>query len=84
MAVIVVHQRFKDQPTSQVLRIMTLSRLMSDRDQSGTGWCAISVRLLTTQPARPQIQHQFAGNPESTGLRSGLFSNEQGPYPLRT
>jgi hypothetical protein len=68
----------------QVARIMMLSRLMSDCDQSGTGWHAISACLFATQPARPQFRHAVAGNPGSTGLRSGLFSNELGPYPLRT
>jgi hypothetical protein len=58
MAVIVVHQRFRDEPTSQVLRIMTLSRLMSDRDQSGTGGCAISAFLLAAQPERPPVPAQ--------------------------
>jgi hypothetical protein len=66
-----------------------LSRLMSDRDQSGVGGCAPQISnsgalILATQPARPPIQHPFAGNPGSKGLRSGLFSIEQGPYPLRT
>jgi hypothetical protein len=70
---------YKDEPTSQVLRIMMLSRLMPDCDQSGTGGCAISARLLAAQPARPQFRHKTAGNSGSTGLRC-----EESPYPLRT
>jgi hypothetical protein len=89
VAVIVINVRFRDEPTSQVLRIMMLSRLMSDRDQSGTEGCAISAFLLAVQPERPQFRHQIAGqssmirsaslpNVGSTGLRSG-----ESPY-LRT
>jgi hypothetical protein len=79
---------------------MTLSRLMSDCKQSDTrefaaGWSKTGANLLAAQPVRSDFQHPFAGlfsgiqiasdlNVGSTGLRSGLFSNEQGPYPLRT
>jgi hypothetical protein len=68
----------------QVLRIMMLSRLTSDRRQSDTrefaaGWSKTGANLLAAQPVRPDFQHPFAGNSGSTGLRSG-----ESPYPLRT
>lgn len=79
---------------------MMLFRLMSDCKQSDTrkfaaGWSKTGANLLAAQPVRPDFQQPFAGlfsgiqiardqYMGSTGLRSGLFSNEQSPYPLRT
>ena len=89
MAFIIADQ-FQEEPTSQVLRIMLLSRLMLECSQSDTGWFAKQGNLLGTQPVRPQVRLQIAGqfsliqapnglNTGSTGLRSG-----ESPYPLRT
>ena len=75
----IVADQFQEERTSQVLRIMMLSRLMPECDQSGTGWFAKSANLFAAQPVRPQFRQQIAGNPGSTGLRSG-----ESPYPLRT
>jgi hypothetical protein len=83
MAFILADQ-FQEEPTSQVLRIMMLSRLMPECDQSGTRWFApiqsnVAANLFAAQPVRPQLRQQIAGNSGSTGLRSG-----ESPYPLRT
>jgi len=78
MAFIVADQ-FQEEPTSQVLRIMMLSRLMLDCDQSDTRWLAKSANIFAAQPVRPQFRQKIAGNSGSTGLRCGEF-----PYPLRT
>ena len=99
MACIVADQ-FQEEPCFQtnraeVLRIMMLSRLMPECDQSGTTWFAPiptngAANLLAAQPVRPQFRQQIAGqflliqiacdlNAGSTGLRSG-----ESPYPLRT
>lgn len=73
----------------QVLRIMTLSRLMSDCSQSDTSEFAAGLEktvatLFAAQSVRPDSRQSFAINPESLVLRSDLLSNEQIPYPLRT
>ncbi|MDB5340005.1 MAG: hypothetical protein JWN70_5624 [Planctomycetaceae bacterium] len=75
----IVADRIQEVSNSQVLRIMIFSRLMLDSDRSGTGWFAKRANLLATQPVRPQLRLQIAGNSRSTGLRSG-----ESPYPLRT
>ena len=74
----------------RVLRIMILSRLVPECDQSGTRWFAQSANPLAAQPVRPEFRRQIAGlfsaipiasdlNAGSTGLRCG-----DSPYPLRT
>lgn len=63
---------------------MMLSRLMTECEQSGTRRFAKSANPFAAQPVRPQLQHQFVGNPGSTGLRSDLCSSEPGPDLLRT
>ena len=99
MAFIVADQ-LQEEPCFQtnrakVLRIMMLSRLMLDCDQSDTRWFAaiqsnVAANLFTTQPVRPQFRRQVAGpfsliqiasdlNVRSTGL-----PGEESPYPLRT
>ena len=83
MAFIVADQ-FQEERTLQVSRIMMLSRLMPECDQSGTRWFAPiptngAANLLAAQPVRPQFRQQIAGNSGSTGLRG-----EESPYPLRT
>ena len=75
----IVADQFQEEVTSQVLRIMMLSRLMPECDQSGTRWFAQLANLFAAQPVRSQFRHQFVGNPGSTGLRG-----EESPYPLRT
>ena len=75
MAFIVAAQFRKNE---QVLRIMMLSRLMSECKQSDTRKFAATANLLAAQPVRPDFQQPFAVNPGSTGLRSGESS-----YPLR-
>jgi hypothetical protein len=79
MAFIVANQGYKDEPTSRVLRIMMLSRLMSDYKQRDMRRFAISANLLAAQPVRTRIQQHFAGYPGNTGLRS-----EESSYPLRS
>jgi hypothetical protein len=84
MAFIVVAPWIQDEPTSKVLRIMMLSRLMLDCDQSFTRWFApihsnVAANLFAAQPVRPQLRQQIAGNSGSTGLPGG-----ESPYPLRT
>ena len=74
----VADPRFQEESTSKVLRIMMLSRLMLDCDQSGTRWFAKSANLFAAQPVRPQFRQLIAGNSGSTGLPSG-----ESPYPLR-
>lgn len=66
-------------PTSQVMRIMMLSRLMSQHDRSDTRWFAGLANLFATQPVRPQFRKSISGNSGSQGLRSA-----ESPYPLRT
>ena len=80
----IVADQFQEESTSQVLRIMMLSWLMLDCDQSDTRWFApiqpnVAANLFAAQPVRLQLRQQIAGNSGSTGLRSG-----ESPYPLRT
>ena len=77
MLVIVVDQQFQEETTSQVLRIMMFSRLISDCRQSDTKWLASSANLFATQPVRPQIRQHLVSNPGNTGLPS-----EESTYPL--
>mgnify|MGYP000918942131 CR=1 FL=1 len=68
---------------------MMLSRPMSDCRQSDTREFAAGLEktratLLTARSVRSDSRQSFASNRESLGLRSDLFSEEQGPYPLRT
>jgi hypothetical protein len=76
---IVVNQRFQEEPTSQVLRIMTLSRLMHERKQSDTRRFAVAANRPAAQPVCPESQNPISGISGSQGLRSG-----ESPYPLRT
>ena len=75
--------------TSKVLRIMKLSRLMLNCDQSNTKRLApirsnAAANLFAAQPVRSQLRQKIAGNSGSTGLPGVLCSIEYGPYPLRT
>jgi hypothetical protein len=79
----------RKEPVSQVSRIMMLSRLISERKESDTREFAIGMdntgaNLCGTQPVCPETRQHIAGKSGSTGLRRGLFSIEDGPYPLRT
>jgi hypothetical protein len=79
MVFIADDQKFQEETTSQVSRIMMFSLLMSDCRQSDTKWFAIPANLFAAQPVRPQIRQHFAGNSGDTGLRS-----EESSYPLRS
>ena len=79
MVYIVADYQFQEETTSQVLRIMMFSQLMSDCRQSDTRRFAIPANLFAAQPVRTQIRQHFAGNPGNTGLRS-----EESSYPLRS
>jgi hypothetical protein len=79
MAFIVGNTWIQEEPTSEVLRIMMVSRLMLICDQSDTRRFAKPANLFAAQPVRPQLRQQTAGNSGSTGL-----PGEESPYPLRT
>ena len=90
MLVIVADQQFQEETTSQVLRIMMFSRLISDCRQSDTKWFASPANLFAAQPVRPQIRQHFVSlfsmiqkvsllNVGNTGLRS-----EESTYPQRS
>jgi hypothetical protein len=68
---------------------MMLSRLMPECNASDPREVAIGMdmtvaNLCGTQPVCSALRQHCAGSSGSPGLLSGLFSNEQGPSPLRT
>ena len=84
MVFIVIDPSIQEVPTSTVLRIMMLSRLMLDCNQSDTGRFApiqlnAAANLFAAQPVRSLVRQQIAGNSGSSGLPGG-----DSPNPLRT
>ena len=79
MAVIVADQKFQEETSLKVLRIMMFSQLISDCRQSDTRRFAIPANLFAAQPVCTQIRQHFAGIPGNTGLQS-----EGSSYPLRS
>jgi hypothetical protein len=57
---------------------------MHELKQSDTRRFAIVENRPAAQPVCPEFPNQIAGNSGSQGLRSALFSIENGPYRLRT
>ena len=79
MLVIVVDQQFQEEATSQVLRIMMSSQLISDCRQSDTKWFAMPANFFAVKPVHPRIRQHFASDSGNTGLPS-----EETSYPLRS
>lgn len=74
----------QDEPTSKVLRIMMLSRLILDCDQIDTKRFApiqrnAAASLFAAQPVCSLVRQQVVGNSGSTGLSGG-----ESPNPPRT
>jgi hypothetical protein len=76
--------RFKDDISSTALRIMMLSRSMHELKQNDTSRFAVAANRPAAQPVCLESPDQISGISGRQGLRSEPFSNEDGPYPLRT